>query len=85
MGLSRLSERCRKCRYVDTCEHKEMEGLLMAEAGQPAAAEAAAPVLTTDDTVTIHLDSQTAVTIDADQIRRQIARSFGISPLMGGA
>ena len=42
MGLSRLSERCRKCRYVDTCDHKEMEGLLMAEAGQPAAAEAAA-------------------------------------------
>ena len=32
MGLSRLSERCHKCRYVDTCEHKEMEGLLMAEA-----------------------------------------------------
>ncbi len=45
MGLSRLSERCHKCRYVDTCEHKEMEGLLMAEAAQPAAAEAAAPVL----------------------------------------
>jgi hypothetical protein len=48
------------------------------------AAETAAPVLAADDTVTIHLDSQTAVTIDADQIRRQIARSFGISPLMGG-
>ena len=84
MGLSRLSERCRKCRYVDTCDHKGMEGLLMAEAGQPVAAETAAPVLAADDTVTIHLDSQTAVTIDADQIRRQIARSFGISPLMGG-
>ena len=84
MGLSRLSERCRKCRYVDTCEHKEMEGLLMAEAGQPAAAEAAAPVLATDDTVTIHLDSQTAVTIDADQIRRKIAQWFGLAPLMGG-
>lgn len=84
MGLSRLSERCRKCRYVDTCEHKEMEGLLMAEAVQPAAAEAASPVLAPSDTVTIHLDSQTAVTIDADQIRRKIAQSFGIAPLMGG-
>ncbi len=85
MGLSRLSERCRKCRYVDTCDHKEMEGLLMAESRQPAAAEAAAPVLATDDTVAIHLDSQTSVTIEADQIRWQIARSFGMSPLMGGA
>ena len=84
MGLSRLSERCRKCRYVDTCEHKEMEGLLMAEAGQPAAAEAAAPVLATDDTVTIHLDSQVAVTIDGDQIRRKIAQAV-VASMMGGA
>jgi len=43
MGLSRLSERCRKCRYVDTCDHKEMEGLLMAEAGQPVAGGGGAP------------------------------------------
>ena len=84
MGLSRLSERCRKCRYVDTCDHTEMEELLMAEAGQPVAAEVAAPVLATDDTVTIHFDSQTAVTIDGDQIRRQIAQAFGAS-MMGGA
>ena len=83
MGLSRLSERCRKCRYVDTCDHKEMEELLMAEAGHPVAAEVAAPVLATDDTVTIHLDSQTAVTIDADQIRRKIAQAFGASMLGG--
>lgn len=55
----------------------------MAEAAQPAAAEAAAPVLATDDTVTIHLDSQTAVTIDADQIRRKIAQAFGASMLGG--
>lgn len=83
MGLSRLSERCHKCRYVDTCEHKEMEGLLMAEAAQPAAAEAAAPVLAAEDTVTIPLDSQTAVTIDGDQIRRKIAQAFGASMLGG--
>lgn len=84
MGLSRLSERCRKCRYVDTCDHKEMEGLMMIEAVQSAASEVSAPVLAPSDTVTIHLDSQTAVTINADQIRRKIAQSFGIAPLMGG-
>ena len=83
MGLSRLSDRCRKCRYVDTCEHKEMEGLLMAEAAQPAAAETAAPVLAAEDTVTIPLDSQVAVTIDGDQIRRKIAQAFGASMLGG--
>lgn len=27
MGLSRLAEACRKCPYVDTCDHKRMEAL----------------------------------------------------------
>ena len=56
----------------------------MAEAAQPAAAEAAAPVLAAEDTVTIPLDSKVAVTIDGDQIRRKIAQAFGAS-MMGGA
>lgn len=28
MGLSRLSEKCRKCPFVDKCNHKQMEGML---------------------------------------------------------
>ena len=27
MDLSRLSAKCRKCPYKDTCDHKEMEAL----------------------------------------------------------
>lgn len=27
MGLSRLTEVCRKCPYVDTCDHKRMEAI----------------------------------------------------------
>lgn len=27
MGLSRLAEACRKCSYVDTCDHKRIEAL----------------------------------------------------------
>lgn len=27
MGLSRLSEKCRKCPFVDKCNHKRMEAL----------------------------------------------------------
>lgn len=27
MGLSQLAEACRKCPYVDTCDHKRMEAL----------------------------------------------------------
>lgn len=27
MGLSRLAEACRKCPYVDACDHKRMEAL----------------------------------------------------------
>ena len=25
MRLSKIAEKCKKCKYVDTCEHKEME------------------------------------------------------------
>ena len=27
MGLSQLSTKCKKCRYVLTCDHKKMEAL----------------------------------------------------------
>ena len=27
MGLSKLSEACKKCPYVDTCNHKRMEAV----------------------------------------------------------
>lgn len=27
MGLSRLSDKCRTCPFVDTCNHKRMEAL----------------------------------------------------------
>ena len=27
MSLSKLAEECKKCKYVDTCEHKRMEAV----------------------------------------------------------
>lgn len=37
MSLSKLAEECKKCKYVDTCEHKRMEavGFLQGEKLMP--------------------------------------------------
>lgn len=52
MGLSQLSERCRKCPFVDKCDHKRMEALaylpepqIAMNASQSAGIDAAQPLL----------------------------------------
>lgn len=53
MTLSKLSERCKVCPKVDTCDHKKMELCALAElplqvsmgAGQPLAMDAAMPLM----------------------------------------
>lgn len=53
MPLSKLSEKCKSCHKVDTCDHKKMELCALAElppqvsmsAGQPLAMDAAMPLM----------------------------------------
>ena len=53
MTLSKLSEKCKACPKVDSCDHKEMELCALAElppkmcadAGQTVSANMAAPIL----------------------------------------
>jgi len=53
MALSKLSERCKVCPKVDTCDHKKMELCALAElpsqvsmnAGQPFAMDTAMPLM----------------------------------------
>lgn len=53
MTLSKLSEMCKSCPKVDTCDHKKMELCALAElpsqvsmgAGQPLAMDAAMPLM----------------------------------------
>lgn len=50
MGLSRLSEKCRKCKYVDTCNNKRMEALAyLGEETKVAGIDAAGPIINLHD------------------------------------
>lgn len=90
MGLSQLSERCRKCQFVEECDHKRMEALMYlpepqiaAGAGQPMAMDAARPMLR--ETITIHVEGK-PTTIYKDEMEKQIYRKLysSMSLLFGG-
>ncbi len=45
-GLSRLSEKCRACPFVDECDHKEMEALAyLLPAAKSSGIDASQPLL----------------------------------------
>lgn len=77
MGLSKLSEKCRKCPHVMICDHKRMEAvgflpyLSAAEDVQSAAAGAEAPVLR--ETMEIRVDGR-PVTVYKNQIERELCK-----------
>lgn len=79
MSLSRLSEKCKKCPFVDTCENKRMEALvylpepMIAEAGQSASMSAAAPVIR--ETMEIRVDGKTLI-VYKDDIEKELYKSL---------
>lgn len=89
MGLSRLSEKCRKCPFVDGCENKRMEALaylpesMTAEASQSNAMNAAAPILR--ETMEIRVNGET-LTVYKDKIEEELYKSLysGLGLQLGG-
>lgn len=90
MTLSKLSEKCKKCPYVETCKHKQMEmvGLLekptMSENMNPLAQDLAIK----HDYRDIKIDKNTTVTIDLEELKQNIAkeicRNAGLGLFYGG-
>ncbi|MGW8114050.1 hypothetical protein ACVS9P_02505 [Caproicibacterium sp. NSD3] len=77
MGLSRLSEQCRKCRYANTCQHKRMEAVaVMAQASMPSAESAAMPALVKHDYRNVKITENTTVTIDLEEMKENMRKSF---------
>jgi len=75
-GISIISRECRKCQFVETCDHKQMEGMAyLNEAVKNAGSLASAPVLR--ETVAISINGRLQ-TVYKDDIRREIARSLKI-------
>lgn len=75
MSLSRLSEKCQKCPFVDTCENKRMEALaylpepMMADASRSNSMSAAAPILR--ETMEIRVDGMN-LTVYKDEIEEKL-------------
>lgn len=77
MGVSRLSEKCRKCKHVDTCNHKRMEALAyLNEASDDAGANAAAPIMQPHDYREIKISANVTVTIDLEKMKKNLAESM---------
>ena len=80
--ISRLSEKCRKCRFASECNNKRMEAMAYLEpsVSAPAMVGAAAPVtenmLEKHDYRDIKLDENTTVTIDLEELKRQMKKDF---------
>lgn len=79
MGLTQLSEKCKKCPFVDTCENKRMEALaylpepMIAEAGRSASMSAAAPVIR--ETMEIRVDGKTLF-VYKDDVEKELYKSL---------
>lgn len=79
MGLSRLSEQCRKCPFKDNCKNKRMEALgylsepIVAEAGTSSAAELTQPILR--ETVNMIVDGK-VVKVYKDEIEKQLYKEL---------
>ena len=81
MGLSRLCKQCRECRYVETCDHKRMEALaycepMLSPATTTAAATLTQPLLVSHDYRNIKVGENTTITIDLEEVKEQLRKSY---------
>lgn len=81
MGPSRLSENCRKCPFVNTCEYKRMEALAFLT--EPSVMTNAAPILR--ETMTIRIDGINVI-VYKDDIEKELYKSLhtGLGLQFGG-
>lgn len=83
MGMSRMSSRCRKCKFRDTCQNKRMEGLMYypeknmaASVESPIVADMIEPVTVKHDYRDIKIAEGMTVTIDLEEIKKRMAQDF---------
>ena len=77
-ALTKLAEKCRKCPFVDKCDHKEMEHLayydpMTESAAAGAGMSAAQPV--SRETMQINVGG-TMTTVYKDEIEKELYKAF---------
>lgn len=84
--LSRLSSKCRRCIYVKTCNHKQMEALAyLKSAASDVSQPLVQPLLRKKDLRDIYLDKHTTVTIDLEELKEQMKKDFYKNLIKNGA
>lgn len=85
-SLSRLSSKCRNCIYVKTCNHKQMEALAYLKlAASDVSQPLVQPLLIKKALRDIHLDKDTTVTIDLEELKEQMKKDFYKNLMKNGA
>lgn len=80
--LRKLSERCKACSHVETCDHKRMEACgyiepkISADLASPILAEMTQPMAIRHDYRNIKVAENTTITIDVEDLKRQMKKDF---------
>lgn len=76
-ALSRLSSKCRSCRYVKTCNHKQMESVSYLEPTKTNISQTMIqPMLKKRDLREIRLDNDITITIDLEELKEPMTIDF---------
>jgi len=86
MGLSKISKKCRECRYVDTCQNKRMEAFAyigeesfntntLASTSVNAGAIASESAIQSHDYRNIKISTGITVSIDLEKIKKELIES----------
>ena len=77
MALKRLANECARCPKKSTCQHKRMERVGMLEdAATPVAAPIMADIAVKHDYREVKVAPNTTVTIDLEELKRQMTEEF---------
>lgn len=78
--MKKLATKCRKCPYVLTCDHKEMEAIGVLPLSKSAAGSSTAPLMqemaVKHDYRDIKIAENTTVTIDLEDLKKQLVEDF---------
>lgn len=78
--MKKLATKCRKCPYVLTCDHKEMEAIGVLPLSKSAAGSSTAPLMqemaVKHDYRDIKIGENTTVTIDLEDLKKKLVEDF---------
>ena len=78
--MKKLASKCRKCPYVLTCDHKQMEAIGVLPLSQSAAESSTAPLMqemaVKHDYRDIKIGENTTVTIDLEDLKKKLVEDF---------